>query len=156
MTWAFSRSRSRRTKTAARYSWQEARAHDRTNGYCRARKAGGDSLNLALHTAAFDGNPSNRSRGGAEATRALHHTRDERVGNRISEKQRRDEQRGQIMASCTMFSAARREDSNLRMAESKSRRFALFVRAYSEKVRRSDLNPIKRLAGISECRIHIA
>src|SRR5262245_25517683 len=36
------------TKTAARYSWQEARAHDRTNGYCRAQKAGGDSLNLAL------------------------------------------------------------------------------------------------------------
>jgi hypothetical protein len=36
------------TKTAARYSWQEARAHDRTNGYCRAQKAGGDSFNLAF------------------------------------------------------------------------------------------------------------
>ena len=53
--------------------WQEARAHDRTNGYCRARKAGGDSLNLALHTAAFGGNPSNRWNG--QSRRRESHTR---------------------------------------------------------------------------------
>ena len=46
-------------------------------------------------------------------------------GIEFRNEQRRDEQRGQIMASCTMFSAARREDLNLGMAESKSvgRRF---------------------------------
>ena len=37
---------------------------------------------LSTATPATDGTGS---RGGAEATRALHHTRDERVGNRISE-----------------------------------------------------------------------
>ena len=53
------------------------------------------------------------------------------------------------MASCTMFSAARREDLNLGMAESKSKWFALFVNAHSEKMLKFDLNPIKRLAEIS-------
>jgi hypothetical protein len=73
-------------------------------------------------------------------------------GIEFRNEQRRDEQRGQIMASCTMFSAARREDSNLGMAESKSKWFALFVNAHSEKMLKFDLNPIKRLAVISECR----
>ena len=45
-----------------------------------------------------------------------------------------------------------REDSKLRMAESKSKWFALFVNAHSEKMLKFDLNPIKRLAEISECR----
>jgi hypothetical protein len=44
-----------------------------------------------------------------------------------------------------------REDSNLRMAESKSKWFALFVKTHSEKMREFDLDPIKRLADISEC-----
>jgi hypothetical protein len=48
-----------------------------------------------------------------------------------------------------------REDSNLRMAESKSKWFALFVKTHSEKMREFDLNPIKRLADISECRLHV-
>jgi hypothetical protein len=38
------------------------------------------------------------------------------------------------------------------MAESKSKWFALFVKAHSEKMREFDLNPIKRLADISKCR----
>ena len=45
-----------------------------------------------------------------------------------------------------------REDSKLRMAESKSKWFALFVNAHSEKILKFDLNPIKSLAEISECR----
>ena len=45
-----------------------------------------------------------------------------------------------------------REDLKLRMAESKSKWFALFVNAHSEKMLKFDLNPIKRLAEISECR----
>jgi hypothetical protein len=45
-----------------------------------------------------------------------------------------------------------RQDSNLGMAESKSKWFALFVNAHSEKMLKFDLNPIKRLAEISECR----
>jgi hypothetical protein len=44
-----------------------------------------------------------------------------------------------------------REDSKLRMAESKSKWFALLISAYSEKMRKFDLNPFKRLADISEC-----
>ena len=40
-----------------------------------------------------------------------------------------------------------REDSKLRMAESKSKWFALFVNAHSEKMLKFDLNPIKRLGG---------
>ena len=44
-----------------------------------------------------------------------------------------------------------RQDSNLGMAESKSKWFALFVNAHSEKMLKFDLNPIKRLAEISEC-----
>ena len=55
VTRAFSRSRSRRTKTDTRYSWQEARAHNRTNGYCRAQKAGGDLLNWRFTPGLFDG-----------------------------------------------------------------------------------------------------
>jgi hypothetical protein len=51
---------------------QEARAHDRTNGYCRAQKAGGDSLNLALHTAAFDGNAQQPMERAVAATRKPH------------------------------------------------------------------------------------
>ena len=47
-------------------------------------------------------------------------------------------------------------NSNLGMARSKSKWFALFVNAHSEKMLKFDLNPIKRLAEISECRIHIA
>ncbi len=39
---------------------------------------------------------------------------------------------------------------HLGMAESKSKWFALFIKAYSEKSRKFDLHPIKRLAGISE------
>ena len=46
----------------------------------------------------------------------------------------------------------RRQDLNLGMAESKSKWFALFVNAHSEKMLKFDLNPIKRLAEISECR----
>ena len=38
------------------------------------------------------------------------------------------------------------------MAESKSKWFALFVNAHSEKMLKFDLNPIKRLAEISERR----
>jgi hypothetical protein len=38
------------------------------------------------------------------------------------------------------------------MAESKSKWFALFIKAHSEKMRKFDLNPIKSLAVISECR----
>jgi hypothetical protein len=45
-----------------------------------------------------------------------------------------------------------REDSNLRMAESKSKWFALIINARSEKSRKFDINPYKRLANISECR----
>src|SRR6266404_4863310 len=45
-----------------------------------------------------------------------------------------------------------REDSNLRMAESKSKWFALFINAHSEKLRKFDVHPFKRLADISECR----
>ena len=45
-----------------------------------------------------------------------------------------------------------REDSKLRMAESKSRRFALSINAHSEKSPKFDLNPLKRLGVISECR----
>jgi hypothetical protein len=45
-----------------------------------------------------------------------------------------------------------RQDSNLGMAESKSKWFALFVNACSEKTRKYDLNPFKRLADISEYR----
>ncbi len=36
------------------------------------------------------------------------------------------------------------------MAESKSKWFTLFIKAHSEKMRKFDLNPIKRLAVISE------
>src|ERR1700730_13748377 len=43
-----------------------------------------------------------------------------------------------------------REDSNLRMAESKSKWFALIINARSEKSRKFDINPYKRLANISE------
>jgi hypothetical protein len=104
VTWAFSRSRSRRTKTDARYSWQEARAHDRINGYCRAQKAGGDSLNLALHTAAFDGDAQRPMERAVAATRKPHAHRITRVTNasgiEFRNQQRRDEQRGEIMASC--------------------------------------------------------
>jgi hypothetical protein len=45
-----------------------------------------------------------------------------------------------------------RQDSNLGLAESKSRWFALFVNAHSEKSLKFDLNPLKSLDGISECR----
>jgi hypothetical protein len=45
-----------------------------------------------------------------------------------------------------------RQDSNLGMAESKSRCFALFINGHSEEIQKFDLLPIKRLAGISECR----
>jgi hypothetical protein len=45
-----------------------------------------------------------------------------------------------------------REDSKLRMAESQSKWFALFVNAHSEKMLKFDLNPIKKLAEILECR----
>jgi hypothetical protein len=44
-----------------------------------------------------------------------------------------------------------RQDSNLGMAESKSNWFALTIKARSEKSRKFDLNPFKRLADISEC-----
>src|SRR5262249_8503351 len=43
-----------------------------------------------------------------------------------------------------------REDSNLRMAESKSTYFACLVNAYSEKFSKIDRLPLKRLALISE------
>jgi hypothetical protein len=43
-------------------------------------------------------------------------------------------------------------DSSLGMAESKSRWFALFVNAHSEKSLKFDLNPLKSLDDISECR----
>jgi len=42
--------------------------------------------------------------------------------------------------------------TRLGMAESKSTWFALFIKAHSEEMRKFDLNPIKRLADISECR----
>ena len=42
------------------------------------------------------------------------------------------------------------------MAESKSKWFALFINARSEKSREFDLNPFKSLADISECRMHVA
>jgi hypothetical protein len=45
-----------------------------------------------------------------------------------------------------------RQDSNLGMAGSKSKWFALFINAHSEKSRTFDLRRIKRIAGISECR----
>src|SRR5215471_9546197 len=45
-----------------------------------------------------------------------------------------------------------REDSNLRMAESKSSWFPLSVNARSEKSGKFHINPLKRLADISECR----
>jgi hypothetical protein len=45
-----------------------------------------------------------------------------------------------------------RQDSNLGMAESKSKRFALFINGHSKKSRKFDLRPIKRLAGLSESR----
>ena len=38
------------------------------------------------------------------------------------------------------------------MAESKSKWFTLFINACSEKSRKFDVNPHKRLANISECR----
>jgi len=38
------------------------------------------------------------------------------------------------------------------MAESKSKWFALFINARSEKSQKFDFNPFKRLADISECR----
>src|SRR5215831_13655151 len=44
------------------------------------------------------------------------------------------------------------QDSNLGMEESKSTWFALFVKTHSEKSRKFDLNPFKRLTHISECR----
>ena len=44
-----------------------------------------------------------------------------------------------------------REDPKLRMAESKSRRFALSINAHSEKSRKFNLNPLKRLGAVSEC-----
>ena len=44
-----------------------------------------------------------------------------------------------------------RQDSNLGMAESKSKWFALLISAHSEKMRKFDLNPFKRLGDISEC-----
>jgi hypothetical protein len=45
-----------------------------------------------------------------------------------------------------------RQDSNLGMAESKSKWFALFIKAHSETMRKFDLSSIKRLGNISECR----
>jgi hypothetical protein len=45
-----------------------------------------------------------------------------------------------------------RQDSNLGMAESKSKCFLLFIKAHSGKMRKFDLNSIRRLTGISECR----
>jgi hypothetical protein len=45
-----------------------------------------------------------------------------------------------------------RQDSNLGMAESKSKWFALFIKAHSEKSRKFAPHAVKRLADISECR----
>ena len=47
------------------------------------------------------------------------------------------------------------QDSNLGMEESKSTWFALFVKTHSEKSRKFDLNPFKRLTHISECGMHV-
>ena len=58
--------------------------------------------------------------------------------------------------SVTQISWLGRQDSNLGMAESKSKWFALFINARSEKSREFDLNPFKSLADISECRMHVA
>jgi hypothetical protein len=45
-----------------------------------------------------------------------------------------------------------RQNPNLGMAESKSKWFALCINSRSEKLQKFDLNPLKRLADISECR----
>ena len=71
------------------------------------KKAGGDSLNLALHTAAFDGDAQRTMERAVAATRKPHAHRIARETNasetEFRNEQRRDEQRGQITASCTMF-----------------------------------------------------
>jgi hypothetical protein len=72
-----------------------------------------------------------------------------------------DARKGALTASCARFTVSAhgwlgRQDSNLGMAESKSKWFALFTNARSEKSREFDLNPFKSLADISECRMHVA
>jgi hypothetical protein len=98
------------------------------------------------HTAAFDGTAQQPMERAVAATRKPHAHCITRVTNasgiEFRNEQRRDEQHG--VASCTMFSAVRREDSNLGMAESKSNWFALTIKVRSEKSRKFDLNPFKR------------